>query len=146
MLGLSLSCSKRKERNHEYIPVLKIDIPNNLKDDEDIYDFILFTEENINELSDRIEATTIAGRYLITIPQDSLSLVEGLGITKIMLDFYSDSNQLQSTINEFDEYIIEQQSNNLLSVQQINELNNISLKFKQRVKLLNKKHKEFYTR
>ena len=146
MLGIYLSCSKREERNHEYIPVLKIDIPENLKDDEELYDFILLTEENINEFSDEIEATAIAGHNLISIPQDSLSIVEGLEITKTMLDFYYECNQLESTINKFDEFIVNRQSSDLLNRQQIAELKSISRKFKQRTKLLNKKYSEFYKR
>jgi hypothetical protein len=144
--SLFFSCTKKEDRDQSFIPPLKINISNQIKENQDLYFQIISVENSINELSDNIENTAISGKLLINKKQEDLTILEGLETTKIMLSFYSNSNQIKNTIDEFDEFINEKKSCGTLNNEIVKELELISNKFKQRVKLLNKKYKEFYSR
>ena len=138
------SCSKKQERSSSFITPLRIEISSILADDPEIVEAIAISEKYINEFSDNIETIAIKGELLIYKDEDSLSIIDGLQVAKIMLDFYSNNTQLQNTIEEFEEFI--NTNKNLQSVDdlQIEALSLILLEYKHRVNLLKHKHQAYY--
>ena len=141
-----ISCSKKKQRNQDFLPPLEIKVPVILTGDPEVFDFIISSENDVNKFSDNIEMITIEGKETINGNLDSLSIIDGLTIAKIMLDFYSNSTKLQNTINEFDKYMYDLKYSNSINEEQFKEMKIISQNYKDRVTTLEHKYTEYYKR
>jgi len=104
------------------------------------------TEKNVNEFSDNIEIVVLKGHDVISKNQDNLTIMEGLEAAKVMLEFYSNCTELQNTIDDFDDYIIELKSSNDFTEEQLIGMEDISNTFKNRLGILESKYKTFYKR
>ena len=137
------SCSKKQDRSSYFFP-LKIEITSILINDPEIVEAITISKNKINEFSDNIEILAITGETLIY--KDSLTIIEGLEITKIMLDFYSNNTHLQDTIDRFEEFIDKNKRLGRINELQEESLTLILLKYKHRVNLLKHKYHIYYER
>jgi len=147
MIFMSLySCSKKEKRNPNFISPLNIDIPNDLSDDTEIFSFISYSENRINEISDDIEFIASEQSSLINKKQDSLTVTDQLSTIRKMIHFYSDCSELENTITEFDEHIKDFKSDKNINEKQQKELIAISNKFKHRAKVLKHKYPELYNK
>lgn len=140
------SCSKKEDRNQNFIPPINIENISELSDDPEILDFVMRSVNSVNEYSDNIEIVALNGDRVININQDSLTVLEGLEITKIMIGFYSNCTNFQNTIDDFDAFIIEQKSNGSINQSQVAQLIAVSDMYKDRVEVLNNKYRVFYKR
>ncbi|MCK5906468.1 MAG: hypothetical protein KAG37_02705 [Flavobacteriales bacterium] len=140
------SCSKKQERSSLFISPLSIEITKILVDDPEIVETISVSEKSINEFSDNIEMIAIEGESLIHKDQDNLTIMEGLTVAKIMLDFYSNNAQLQNTIEEFEDFIDNQKKAGRLNELQSESLTLILLEYKHRSNLLKYKYPTYYKR
>ena len=140
------SCSKEQERSSSYIFPIKVEMTSILIDNPEIVEAITISEKQINKFSDNIEIIATTGESLIHKNKDSLSIIEGLEITKIMLGFYSNNTHLQNTIDKFEEFIYKNKKLGRIDELQAESLSLILLKYKHRVNLLKYKYQIYYER
>lgn len=139
------SCTKTQERNSGFIPPLKIEVSSIINDPE-IVEFIIISENSINEYSDNIETIVINSYELMNKDEDSLSMMEVLKVAKTMLEFYSNDTQLQNTIEEFEEFINTQKRLERIDDLQTEALSLILLEIQHRSNLLERKYPSYYKR
>jgi len=145
LLSYSISsCTKKQDSTSDFIPPLKIEITNTLKEDAGITKTISKTEESINEFSDNIELIALERKKLLDKGNGDSSSPKRIEEIKLMLSFYSNNTQLQKTVEDFDKYISELSSNYDITKEQLIELNLISSEFKHRIDLLELKYPDFY--
>jgi len=140
------SCSKKQERSSSFIFPLKIEMTSVKVYDPEIVEIITISEKHINEYSDNIEMIAIKGEELINKNKNSLTIIEGLEITKIMLDFYSNNTRLQNTIDEFEDFLNKNKNLGRINKLQAESLSLILLRYKQRVNQLKNKYHIYYER
>ena len=140
------SCSKKQERDNNFIPPLRIEMTSIIVDNPEIFESITSSEKSINEFSDNIEVIATEGKVLINKGESSLTVIDGLEVAKIMLDFYSNNTQLQNTIEEFEGFINSQKKLGRVDNLQTESLSLILLKYKHRVNLLKHKYPAYYKR
>lgn len=140
------SCSKKDYRNQDYLLPLKIESISEISDDPEIVDFVFKTLNEVNEYSDNIERVANSNKDIIEISKDSLTVLEGLEVTKVMIEFYSNCTGIQSSVDNLDDFIKEQNSSGTLAQVESEELMAVSEMCKNRIEELSKKYKTLYER
>jgi|LGOV01.1.fsa_nt_gb hypothetical protein len=136
-----ISCSKEHKRNSDFFPIINVDISDNIKVDAELVDIIISTEKAINEFSDNIEQLAIDKKYLKNDNSEDVSLIANQDSTKLILHFVSNITQMKNHLENFNIYIERKYSQGMVSDAQLKDLKLISLKFGNRVTLIEEKYK-----
>jgi len=139
-----VSCGSKNERNPDFLPPVKIEIPSEIKDDPELVDLIKSSEKSINEFSDNIERLVVDGKDILTKNEDDYSLTDGLKAGKLMLQFVSNSTQMASTMTDFSNYVKKKQDQGMLTDQQYKALEEVGKTLEKRVDQINKKYKGYF--
>jgi len=139
-----VSCGSKNERNPDFLPPVKIEIPGEIKDDPELVDLIKSSEKSINEFSDNIERLVVDGKDILTKNEDDYSLTDGLKAGKLMLQFVSNSTQMASTMTDFSNYVKKKQDQGMLTDQQYKAMEEVGKTLEKRVDQINKKYKGYF--
>jgi len=139
-----ISCGSKNERNPDFLPPVKIEIPGEIKDDPELVDLIKSSEKSINEFSDNIERLAVDGKDILSKNEDDYTLTDGLKAGKLMLQFVSNSTQMASTMSDFSKYVEKKQEQGMLTEQQYKALEEVGKTLEKRVDQINEKYKDYF--
>jgi hypothetical protein len=109
------NCSTNYE-NPDYLPSLKIQIPNDAKKDSALVSFIIYKERLINKLSNDYEDIASQISYYNGKDDDELSLFDKIRIVRLGINFYSLSNKFKDEIKSIEEHIEKKPLENINNV------------------------------
>ena len=138
-----LACSNDNKRNADFLPPLKINISNEIKDDTELVEVIHSSEKAMNEFSDNIEQLVIDGKDVLSKKEEDQTLMDGLKVGKLMVQFVSNSTQMAKLIEEFDTYKNERKAQGMLTDSQLKALEQVGKSFEKRLTLINEKYKNY---
>ncbi len=139
-----VSCGSKNERNPDFLPPVKIEIPGEIKDDPELVDLIKSSEKSINEFSDNIERLALDGKDILSKNEEDYSLTDGLKAGKLMLQFVSNSTQMASTMTDFSNYVEKKQDQGMLTDQQYKAMEEVGKTLEKRVDQINEKYKGYF--
>ncbi len=82
-LVFSVACNNQKKSDEYSIPPLTVEIPDELKDQPEIVEFIRDSEKSINHFAESVERVYIENPQLIGKDADEMSMVEKLKVLKV---------------------------------------------------------------
>ena len=136
-----IACSKDNKRNKDFLPLVSIEIPEEVKDDPKLVEVIKSSEKAINEFSDNIEQLVLEGKEVLDKKEEERSLGDNLKIGKLTIQFVSNSAELAGLIDEFDNYKNNQKDQGLINDAQLKALEKVGESFENRMKEINNKYK-----
>jgi predicted small lipoprotein YifL len=139
-----LSCGSKNERDPDFLPPVKIQIPAEVQDDPELVDLVKSSEKSINEFSDNIERLAVDGKDILSKKEEDYSLTDGLKAGKLMLQFVSNSTQMVSTMSDFSGYVEKKKSQGMISDQQYKALEEVSKTLENRIDQINNKYKDYF--
>lgn len=141
-----ISCGSKSERSPDFLPPVKIQIPAEVQDDQELVDLIKSSEKSINEFSDNIERLAVDGKEILSKEEEDYSLTDGLKAGKLMMQFVSNSTQMASTMQDFGNYVDKKQSQGMISEQQYKALEEVSKTLEDRIDQINNKYKDYFNK
>lgn len=143
---LTASCWGNKKRGHrkDFLPPIKIEIPDVIKSDAELTDLVKESEKAINEFSDNMEYLIDDIKPYKDIDFDKASTFEKMKITKIGVEFFANSAKGLTVLEKLSGYAekrVEQEKP--LTDEQIKAMAVIYDTFEARMKQLDGKYKEF---
>ena len=140
---LLASCGSKNERNPDFLPPVKIKIPDAVKDDPELVKLIESSEKSINEFSDNIERLAVDGKDILSKKEEDYTLTDGLKAGKLMMQFVSNSTQMASTLSDFSKYVEKKQEQGMLNEQQYKALEAVEKTLEERIDQINEKYKDY---
>lgn len=140
------ACSgNAKKRSADFLPLMAIDIADEIKEDTELVEMIQSSEKAINEFSDNIEQLAVDGKDFIEKSNkgEELSMMENLKAGKMMLEFTSNSTQMLNTMEKFNNYMDSKQSQGIINDEQLKALEQVGAAFKTRIEEINKKYANY---
>ena len=102
--ALLQSCNSKPDRTG-FMPPVKIKVPAEVKQDREVMKFVNSSEKVINELSDKMERAAIQGKDLFNKPEEDMTFMEKMKMTKLGLEFLSCSKSMYEELSEIQRYI-----------------------------------------
>jgi len=141
---LMSACSGGNKRNSKFIKPVKIEIPDEIKGDEELVDLVESSEKAINEFSDNIEQLAIDSKDILKKAEEDNTFMDGVKAAQLMLEFVSNSNEMTATLEKFVDYVESRQSNDVITDEQLKALEQVAKAFNDRIDLINEKYKDYY--
>lgn len=138
-----LACSSENKRNADFLPPLKISIADEIKADAELVEIIQKSEKEINEFSDNIEQLAIDGKDVLSKKEEDQTLMDGLKVGKLMVQFVSNSTQMLAAAEKFNTYVESKKSQDLINDTQLKALEQVGTAFKIRINQINEKYKNY---
>ena len=136
-----IACSGDKKRNANFLPLLTIEISDEIKNDAKLVEVVKSSEKAINEFSDNLEQLILDGKDVLEKKEEERSLVDNLKIGNMMIQFVSNSAELATLIDEFDSYKNSQKEQGLISDGQLVALEKVGKSFQKRMEQIENKYK-----
>jgi hypothetical protein len=133
------NCSSHYE-NPDYLPSLKIKIPQDAKKDSALVSFILSNEKVINELSNQFEDVAQEIGWYSGKDENDLTLMDKMKLVKLGVNFYTISDQLSEEKRIIDHYVEKKRLENINEAD-ISAYLAVKKALEKRVEELNKKYK-----
>lgn len=143
---VSCGSGSDNDRDPDFLPLVKIQIPEEVRDDPELVDLIKSSEKSINEFSDNIERLAVDGKDILTKKEDDYTITDGLKAGKLMLQFVSNSTQMASTMENFSQYVEKKQKQGMLNEQQFKALEEVGNTLEKRVDQINMKYKDYFNK
>ncbi|WP_111707215.1 hypothetical protein [Lutibacter citreus] len=137
------ACSSENKRNANFLPPLSIPIATEISGDTELVEVIKSSEKALNEFSDNIEQLAIEGKDVLNKKDEDQTLMDGLKVGKLMVQFVSNSTQMAKLIEEFDTYMNEKEEQGLINDTQLKALEQVSNAFIKRTEQINEKYKNY---
>ena len=138
------SCdSKKEKRNPAFLKPLKIEIPKELKNNEDAIKFIKSSENAINEFSDNIEELALDGKDILFKDVDEMGAMDKIKLGKMAVQFVSNSTQMAVVLEDAQKYVEKAKANGL-DESQIKSLEIIEKTVENRITEINNKYKDYF--
>jgi len=136
---------KTNKQNAAFLPAIEITIADEIKDDAELVDLVKSSEKSINEFSNNIEQLMLDGEDLLRKSQkeDEASMMDKLKAGKLMLTFASHSTEMITTMQKFDSYVQEKQTQGTVNDAQLKALEQVGESFKNRMNEINKKYENY---
>ncbi|WP_456375965.1 hypothetical protein [Lutibacter sp.] len=141
---LFTACSSTNKRNANFLPPLRIEIPNEISGDTELVEVIKSSEKAMNELSDNLEQLVIDSKDVLEMKEEDRGLMDNLKMGKLVVEFVSNSAELAKLIDEFDTYQKEQSSQGLMTDAQLSALGKVGESFGNRMEQINEKYKNYF--
>jgi len=141
LFGFIAACSSENKRNANFLPLISIEIPEEVKDNPELVEVIKSSEKAINEFSDNIEQLVLEGKEVLDKKEEERSLGDNLKIGKLTIQFVSNSAELAGLIDEFDSYKNNQKDQGLINDAQLKALEKVGESFENRIQEINNKYK-----
>lgn len=141
--SLFVACSGEKNRDVNFLPPLKISIADEIKNEAELVEVIQTSEKAMNEFSDNIEQLAIEGKDVLSKKDEDQTLMDGLKVGKLMVQFVSNSAQMAKLIDEFDTYKNGRKEQGLINDTQLKALEQVSNAFIKRTEQINEKYKDY---
>jgi polyhydroxyalkanoate synthesis regulator protein len=139
-----VSCGSKTDRDSDFLPLVKIQIPEEIKGDQELVDLIKSSEKSINEFSDNIERLAVDGKDILSKKEEDYTLTDGLKAGKLMLQFVSNSTQMTSAMQNFTTYVEKKQEQGIINEQQYKALEQVGKSLENRIDQINKKYKNYF--
>ena len=143
VLFISSCNSKKEKRNPDFLKPLKIEIPQELKNNEDAIKFIKSSENAINEFSDNIEELALDGKDILFKDVDEMGAMDKIKLGKMAVQFVSNSTQMAGVLEDAQKYVEDAKANNL-DESQIKSLEIIEKTVEKRIAEINNKYKDYF--
>lgn len=138
------SCTGGRKRNADFLPPVKIEIPDEIKEDKELVDIVELSEKAINEFSDNIEQIAVDGKDILNKEDEDLTLFDQMKMAKMAVEFISNSTQMASTLEKFDNYVNSKQEQGIINDAQFKALEQVAMKFSSRMEEIDAKYQEYY--
>ncbi|MCF6331717.1 MAG: hypothetical protein L3J11_00420 [Draconibacterium sp.] len=138
------SCTSGRKRNSDFLPPVKIEIPDEIKGDKELVDIVESAEKAINEFSDNIEQIAVDGKDILNKNDEDLTLFDQMKMAKMAVEFISNSTQMATTLDKFDTYVKSKESQGIINDAQLKALEQVALKFSARMDEIDAKYKKYY--
>ncbi len=140
------SCSSGRKRDADFLPPLKIEIPNEIKGDKELVDLVKSSEKAINEFSDNIERIAVDGKDVLNKEDEDLTLMDKMKMAKMAVEFISNSTQMAATLEKFDTYAKSKEEQGIINDTQLKALEQIELSFEKRMNEIEAKYDKYYNK
>jgi PBP1b-binding outer membrane lipoprotein LpoB len=147
---LFISCgendTKSKKSKVNFLPPLTIEIPDNIKSDDELVEVVKSSEKALNEFSNNIEQLLVDGKDVLRedFDMEEASIMEKLKVGKLVVEFGSNSSQMLITLQKFESYVQEKQKQGLINEEQLAALQKVGESFKTRMDEINTKYQHYF--
>ena len=143
---LITSCSGDEKKNANFLPPLKIEIPNDIKGNTELVDVIKSCEKSINEFSNNIEQLAMDGKDVLTKEhnKEELGMMDKIKAGKLMLDFASNSTQMVMTMKKYKTFMDRKKEQGDITENELKTLEMVAKKFKDRIDEIDEKYKDYF--
>ena len=138
------SCTSGRKRDANFLPPVKIEIPNEIKNDKELVDIVKASEKAINEFSDNIERIAVDGKVILNKEDEDLTLMDQMKLAKMAVEFVSNSTQMASALDKFDTYVNSKQEQGIINDAQLKALEQVASKFSARMDEIDAKYQKYY--
>ena len=135
------SCSSGNKTNPDFLTPISIDIPDEIKEDRELVDLVKSSEKAINEFSDNIEQLALDSKDLFETKEEDQTLMDGLKVAQLMLQFASNSSQMAETLEKFNTYVVSQGG---INDEQQKALETVAKAFEKRINQIDEKYDEYF--
>ncbi len=140
------SCSSGRKRDADFLPPLKIEIPNEIKGDKELVDVVQASEKAINEFSDNIERIALDGKDILNKEDEDLTLMDKMKMAKMAVEFISNSTQMAAALEKFDTYAKSKEEQGIINDTQLKALEQVELSFEKRMNEIETKYDKYYNK
>ena len=140
------ACSSENKRNANFLPPLSIPIATEISGDTELVEVIKSSEKALNEFSDNIEQLAIEGKDVLNKKDEDQTLMDGLKVGKLMVQFVSNSTQMAQLIEEFDTYQNGKKEQGMLNDSQLKALEQVGTAFQNRITQINNKYEDYFNK
>jgi len=145
-----ISCAEdaKKKSNVDFLPALKIEITEDIKDDVELVAIVKSSEKAINEFSNNIEQLLVDGKDILKedFNIEEATLMEKLKAGKLVLEFGTNSTQMLVTMEKFNTYVEERQKTGDFNENQLKALKQVGKSIENRMNTINKKYEHYFDR
>ncbi len=134
------SCGSGRIDRTGFMKPVKIDIPNDVKNDKETVSFVKSSEKLINALSDRMENVAINGKDLLAKKSEDMSVLEKIKMTKLSVQFLSIGKSLSDELVKIQHYI-EKKHNEGVSENDMKVYEAVEKALEKRINALDNKYK-----
>ncbi len=149
-LGLLMAgCREDGKRSHrnDFLPPLKIEIPNEIKEDVELVALVKDSEVAINKFSDNMEYLILDMKPYLDKKDEQLSTFERLKLTKIVTKFVANSTKGALVLTKIATYSDKRaMTNNPLTEEQLKAIALVSDTFEKRMQQLDDKYQKISSR
>ena len=138
------SCTSGRKRDADFLPPLKIEIPAEIEGDKELVEIVDLSEKAINEFSDNIERIAVDGKVILNKNEEDLTLMDQMKMAKMAVEFISNSTQMASTLEKFDNYVNSKQEQGIINDAQLKALEQVAIKFTSRMEEIELKYQNYY--
>lgn len=139
---LTLSnCSTDKAKKGNYLPPLKAEIPETLKNNDEAKKFIIESTDILNHWSVTLEDLVVECEPFAGKDESELSTMDKLKLGKIMMEFVANMGQFAVKIAEMEQMATSIEDG--LDEQEMQAMAAVMDAFEQRIEAINKKYKDF---
>ena len=131
------SCSEKVERG-SFLPPVKIEIPNDVKNHKETVDYIKSCEKDINELSDRVEYILSSEKSILDKDEKDITLFDRIKLIKLNIELMSAGSSMADELEKVRKYIDNKKNVSNADIQAYKEIEKTLVK---RITLLNDKYK-----
>ncbi len=107
------NCSTPAKPADNYLPPLKINIPNDAQNDSVLVSFIISSENNINKLSNRFE--DIASTIQNYTDDPDMFFLDKIKYTRLSIQLYNTANDLNAEADNIEKFIEKKQEEGMSS-------------------------------
>ncbi len=140
------SCTSGKKRDADFLPPMKIEIPDEIKGDKELVEIVESSEKAINEFSDNIERIAVDGKDVLNKKDEDLTLMDQMKIAKMAVEFISNSTQMAQALDQFNTYVEKKQSQGIINDEQLKALEQVSISFTERMDQIEAKYDKYYNK
>ncbi|MCD6347533.1 MAG: hypothetical protein J7L96_08960 [Bacteroidales bacterium] len=138
------SCSSGNKTNPDFLTPISIDIPDEIKEDRELVDLVKSSEKAINEFSDNIEQLALDSKDILDTKEEDQTLMDGLKVAQLMLQFASNSSQMAETLEKFNTYVEARLSQGGINDEQQKALETVAKAFEKRINQIDEKYDEYF--
>ncbi len=125
----------------DYLPPLKVEIPDAIKDDPKLVDLVKSSEKAINEFSNNMEQLVVDLEPYMDKEEEDLGTFDKLKIAKIGVDFLANSTNALAVIEKLELYSsIQEKEGNKLDDDHLHAIATVIDAFEKRMEQLDKKY------
>lgn len=133
-------CTEGSKKGN-YLPELRIEIPDAIKDNTEAVLFIENSQMIINQWSNTFEDLVIAGEPYVSKTEEELSAVDKLKLGKIMMDFMSGMGKFAVEIADIEQTLTTIEDG--MTEKESNAMETVMTSFNKRISEIGKKYENF---
>ena len=135
------SCSGKIDRSN-FLPPVKIEIPDDVKNDKETVDFIKSCENDINKLSDKVEYVINQEKDVVAKNENDLTFFEKIKLIKLKMELMSAGSSMADELEKIKKYIDKKQKEGVSNAD-LKAYKVIEEALVKRITLLNEKYEIF---